>query len=111
MKKVFLFAIGLVLAGAVSAQSAPANAKATTNANKQGYCNFVDKNNDGICDNFTDADKDGKCDNCVHPNGICPKGQNGKYRQGQCQGMGQGNGRGAKGQCRASCAGNVTVKS
>jgi len=69
---------------------------------------FVDKNNNGICDNFesrsakgqganfVDKDGDGICDNRANAGtksaNTCAKGQGNQYRHGQGQGKGQGRG-------------------
>lgn len=51
-------------------------------------CQFVDANNDGICDNFIDANGDGKCDNC-RGQGLCD-GTGVRNARGKNRGMGQG---------------------
>ncbi len=47
-------------------------------------CQFVDLNNDGICDNFVDANNDGICDNCP---GCGKGGWRGKGNNFQGQGL------------------------
>jgi hypothetical protein len=85
MKKLIVFLIftSLLSVGISNAQTAQKNGNQTT-INRQ--CQWVDKNNDGICDNyqnlktnrkgsnFVDKNKDGICDNIqkIKSNANCP---------------------------------------
>ncbi len=73
-KKITLTVTALVLVAALSTMAAFAAGN--------GYGNFVDADNDGVCDNrgngnFVDADNDGVCDN--RGTGVRP--QDGTGRQ------------------------------
>ncbi len=65
----------LLVVSVVQAQDKPAQLQ-----NAQGCC-YVDKTNDGECDNFIDKSGDGVCDNCPRSSCRC-------YLR--CQGRGQG---------------------
>jgi hypothetical protein len=104
-------AVLLFMAGQGFSQNASSSDNKTTPAKpstgiEQGK--FVDKNNNGICDNFeareksgkcanfTDNDGDGKCDNCkkmtncAKNSNCCGQGCQTKAGKGCC-GQGQGN--------------------
>lgn len=102
---VFIFSQGFAQTIEKSAATGPANGTTTMG-------NFVDANNNGICDNHEMKDKAGQCANFVDKdgNGICdncPK--NAKAGQGAvCPGhqYGAGNGQGMANCCgRGPCAG------
>lgn len=89
-----LATFGLVNAGFGSNDGVPEGNKA----------NYVDLNNDDICDNWVDEDNDGINDNCNQGTGLNKNNQN-QNCAGECsstcgnyQRMGRGNGG-----CRGSC--------
>jgi hypothetical protein len=65
--------------------------------------NYVDKDNNGVCDNlgtksgsgrganFVDKNGDGICDNRANAGNKCRNGQGNQNRNGQGQGRGKGN--------------------
>lgn len=87
---IVILALFFIVAAAVSISAANYhdNGKANTSLDRNGYCNFTDSNNDGICDNcnnkssqcngyFVDENNDGVCDNCNNNNPSC----DGSHRQ------------------------------
>jgi len=99
--KLFL-ATALTMIFAVQA-NAQSNATANQPAQKQAAVNstgrnFVDKDNNGVCDNlgtrsgsgrganFVDKNGDGICDNRANAGNKCRNGQGNQNRNGQCRG-------------------------
>ena len=70
------FALTLALGTTAFAASPRHNSHhSASSTTSTGYCNFVDADNDGICDNgdthcssYLDANNDGICDNCQNQN-------------------------------------------
>ena len=112
--KLFL-ATAIVMTFAIQVQSQNTKPQAKPAVQEQTTVNpapgtFIDKNNNGICDNFelrsdkgrganfVDKNNDGICDNRVNVGkknaNTCRKGQGNQYRQGQGKRNGQGMGRG-----------------
>jgi hypothetical protein len=107
--KVFLAtAIILIFALSVQAQSSSVPAKQQNpqqTATNPAPGSYVDKNNNGVCDNFesrsgngrgvkfVDKNNDGVCDNRADvgkkPANSCRKGQGNQYRHGQGRGCGK----------------------
>lgn len=101
LSKIFLAsAITLILTMQANAQN---NAQATQTAEKPKSANpvssnFVDKDNNGVCDNrttrngngrganFVDKNGDGVCDNRADAGNKCKNGQGNQNRNGQCRG-------------------------
>jgi len=89
----------------VNAQNAAASNQTAQNAAKTTSRNFVDKDNNGICDNFgaragnsqgrnfVDKNNDGICDNRGNAGKKsatqCRNGQGNQYRHGHGQGQGK----------------------
>lgn len=86
MKKALILVIAMALILSLGLSSALA---APENAEQRGGTNYVDANNDGVCDTCgaTDANGDGVCDACPF-NGVRP--QDGTGRQAGRGGAGRG---------------------
>jgi len=102
-----LLATAIMMTFAIQA-NAQSNAAANQPAQKQTAVNsagrnYVDKDNNGVCDNlgtrsgrgrgtnFVDKNGDGICDNRANVGNKYRNGQGNQYRNGQGQGRGQGN--------------------
>lgn len=110
MKTIFLFLILLIFSGTlVYGQTAKSgNAAKPANTSTQGYTpgTFVDKDNNGTCDNYenranrgrgsyyADADGDGVCDH---------RGEKGFRHGGKGKNFNQGCRRGGNATCRGKC--------
>ncbi len=99
MKKMNVI-IGLMTASVIGFAALNSNSVLAVETPNPVVCNhtngnFVDANNDGICDNFIDANNDGKCDTCIGEGHQGNKKGKGKGKgNGNGKGKGQGNGQG-----------------
>jgi hypothetical protein len=107
-----------VYSQAAETTKAKASDPKTTEQAKSTTGNFVDKNNNGVCDNFeahgksgqgknfVDKNGDGKCDNCKGDcKGDC-KGKGNGTCCGKAQGCGHGQQGNGNGKCSGKCEGN-----
>lgn len=101
MKKALAGIMAAVLvasAGSTGVQAAAGNGNRKSNkTNTTTVCRFVDKNNDGICDNsskgcnYTDKNGDGICDNHSRNSSNSSKSNNSSRKNcGNAQGKGRG---------------------
>lgn len=90
MKKYFVFVLSVILLALFVQYFADAQGRSwrKSQPGRGQNCQFVDLNNDGICDNFVDADNDGRCDNCQGYGGGRMYGK-GNYSQGMGLGLRQ----------------------
>lgn len=106
---VTMMAFFAVLTLSASAQTKEVNDAATVagNATKTWHSNYVDSDNDGVCDNystnhkdghgvnFVDSDNDGVCDNhATHQHRGHGKGHGHNHKNGHGYGYGNGHGHG-----------------
>lgn len=93
MKKIItcILTAGLVLSLTTATAFAAGNGKGCNNtgcSNKGIYCQYIDTDNDGICDRyhlcsrFVDENGDGICDNCNKTNNCTQNGTGKQRRQG-----------------------------